>query len=793
MLELKNIKKAYQVGDVKTVALDDISLSFRQKEFVAILGTSGSGKTTCLNIIGGLDRYDSGDLIIKGKKTSDFKEKDWDAYRNNSIGFVFQSYNLITHLSIVANVELGMTLSGVSKEEKHKKALEALERVGLKDHLHKKPNQLSGGQMQRVAIARALANDPEILLCDEPTGALDTKTSIQIMDLIKEIAEDKLVIMVTHNPDLAKDYADRIVEFKDGKIISDTNPHKEREKEDEFKLKKTSMNFFTALSISFNNIKTKKGRTFLTSFASSIGIIGIALILSLSTGFQKQIDEYQSNALSEFPIMISQSAMKIDEKTMEEQHKKMQEQMSNKLTYVDSNEVFLYDPSKNTMVHENIFSDDYLNYINDIDSNICDSIGYARMVNMNLVRKIGNEVKPISVGTGISMGASSSDNGTGMSTMTSMEGVGIYSYPKELDKAAGGESYLEKNYELVAGDYPKSNTDLVLIVDNENKIDSKVLNNLGFNTDNIDSIKFTDIVGTEVKLVSNNDYYTKTPMNTFMPGKDYESMYNSNNSKTLRVAGIARLKPDVSIGVLATGIVYSDELIEKVVDDSRNSDIVKAQEESDINVMTTEALTESSKKQFITYLGGDSTPFMIMLYPKNFESKDKLTSYLDDYNTGKSDNDVVIYTDLASSISEMTGGIMDAITLVLIAFAGISLVVSLIMICIITYTSVLERTKEIGVLRALGARKKDITRVFDAETCILGVFSGVLGVIIAWIGTFPINNVIYNMTDLENVANLQLQHAIVLVVISTILTMAGGHIPAKMASKKDAVEALRSE
>lgn len=793
MLELKNIKKAYQVGDVKTVALDDISLSFRQKEFVAILGTSGSGKTTCLNIIGGLDRYDSGDLIIKGKKTSDFKEKDWDAYRNNSIGFVFQSYNLITHLSIVANVELGMTLSGVSKEEKHKKALEALERVGLKDHLHKKPNQLSGGQMQRVAIARALANDPEILLCDEPTGALDTKTSIQIMDLIKEIAEDKLVIMVTHNPDLAKDYADRIVEFKDGKIISDTNPHKEREKEDEFKLKKTSMNFFTALSISFNNIKTKKGRTFLTSFASSIGIIGIALILSLSTGFQKQIDEYQSNALSEFPIMISQSAMKIDEKTMEEQHKKMQEQMSNKLTYVDSNEVFLYDPSKNTMVHENIFSDDYLNYINDIDSNICDSIGYARMVNMNLVRKIGNEVKPISVGTGISMGASSSDNGTGMSTMTSMEGVGIYSYPKELDKAAGGESYLEKNYELVAGDYPKSNTDLVLIVDNENKIDSKVLNNLGFNTDNIDSIKFTDIVGTEVKLVSNNDYYTKTPMNTFMPGKDYESMYNSNSSKTLRVAGIARLKPDVSIGVLATGIVYSDELIEKVVDDSRNSDIVKAQEESDINVMTTEALTESSKKQFITYLGGDSTPFMIMLYPKNFESKDKLTSYLDDYNTGKSDNDVVIYTDLASSISEMTGGIMDAITLVLIAFAGISLVVSLIMICIITYTSVLERTKEIGVLRALGARKKDITRVFDAETCILGVFSGVLGVIIAWIGTFPINNVIYNMTDLENVANLQLQHAIVLVVISTILTMAGGHIPAKMASKKDAVEALRSE
>ena len=795
MLELKNIKKTYHVGEVETKALDDISLAFREKEFVAILGTSGSGKTTCLNIIGGLDRYDSGDLIIKGKRTKDFKDKDWDAYRNNTIGFVFQSYNLITHLSIVANVELGMTLSGVSKEEKHKKALEALERVGLKDHLHKKPNQLSGGQMQRVAIARALANDPEILLCDEPTGALDTTTSIQIMDLIKEIAKDKLVIMVTHNPELAKEYADRIVEFRDGKIIKDSNPHIERPKKDEFKLKKTSMNFLTALSLSFNNIMTKKGRTFLTAFASSIGIIGIALILSLSTGFQTQIEEYQSNALSELPIMISQSAMNIDKETMEEQQKLMRDQMANKLEYVDSDEVYLYDSSESQMVHENIFSKDYMDYINDVDSNICSSIGFARMVNMNLVRKVGNEYKPITVGTGMSMGNSggSSSGASSMANMTSMKGVGLYSYPKVLDEVNGGESYLEKNYELVAGDYPSSDTDLVLIIDNENKIDYNVLKNLGFDTDNIESIKFSDIVGTELKLVTNNDYYTKTAMNTFLPGTDYEGMYNSANSTTLKVAGIARIKPDVSIGVLANGIVYSDDLVEKIVNDSINSDIVKAQKEVNYNVMNMSELNEESKKQFLSYLGGDETPFMIMLYPKDFETKDKLTDYLDSYNEGKNEKDVIMYTDLASSISEMTGGIMDAITLVLIAFAGISLVVSLIMICIITYTSVLERTKEIGVLKALGARKKDVTRVFDAETCILGVFSGILGVVIAWACTFPINSYIYKMTDLENVANLQLTHAVLLVVVSTVLTMLGGHIPARMASKKDAVEALRSE
>lgn len=789
MLELKHIKKTYHVGDVETKALDDINVAFREKEFVAILGTSGSGKTTCLNIIGGLDRYDSGDLIIKGKKTKDFKDSDWDAYRNNSIGFVFQSYNLITHLSIVANVELGMTLSGVSKEEKHKRALEALEKVGLKNHLHKNPNQLSGGQMQRVAIARALANDPEILLCDEPTGALDTATSIQIMDLIKDIAKDKLVIMVTHNPELAKDYADRIIEFKDGKIIDDSHPHKERPKKDEFNLKKTSMNFLTALSLSFNNIKTKKGRTLLTAFASSIGIIGIAVILSLSTGFQTKIDEYQSDALSEMPIIISQTSMNIDQETMEEHQGVIRDKVTGNSKYVDSDEVYLYDSAKNTMIHKNIFSNDYIDYINNIDNDICSSIGYSRIVNMNLIRKVGDEYKPISVGTGMSTGSSSS----GMANITSMNGVGLYSYPKQLDNENGGESYLEKNYELIAGNYPSTNTDLVLIVDNENKIDYNVLKNLGYDTDNVDSIKFDDIVGTELKLITNNDYYTKTQMNTFLPSTDYESMYNSQDSTSLKISGIARLKKDVSMGILANGIVYSDELVQDIIDNSLNSDIVKAQKEASYNVISMEEFDEDTKNQFISYLGGNETPYMIMIYPKDFETKDKVTDYLDSYNQGKEEADVVMYTDLASTISDMTGGIMDAITLVLIAFAAISLVVSLIMICIITYTSVLERTKEIGILKALGARKKDITRVFDAETCILGVFSGLLGIFIAWLCTFPINNIIYKMTDLEGVAKLQPSYAILLVIISTILTMLGGHIPARMASKKDAVEALRSE
>lgn len=782
MLELRNIRKTYHVGDIETRALDGISVAFRRKEFVAILGTSGSGKTTCLNIIGGLDRYDEGELIIKGKKTSDFRDRDWDAYRNNSIGFVFQSYNLIMHLSIVANVELGMTLSGVSAEEKHRRAIEVLEQVGLKEHLHKKPNQLSGGQMQRVAIARALANNPEILLCDEPTGALDTTTSVQIMDLIKEVAKDRLVIMVTHNPELAEEYADRIIRFQDGKIVSDTHPHVERPKEDEFQLKKTSMSFFTALRLSFNNIRTKKGRTFLTAFASSIGIIGIAVILSLSTGFKTQIDIFQRDAMAEFPIIVSQMAMEINAESMASMHEAVKDKMGGTEEFAQTDQVYLYDPKDATLLHTNVITDDYVAYIEKIDPDICSSIGYTRTVAMNMVRMKDGTVIPAAL---------RSASGSGASATSGMSSMNLSSYPTQLRE--GEDSYLVKNYDLLAGQYPQSPNDLVLVIDSRNRIDFQALENLGFDTNGKKSLPLSEIVGTQFKIVNNDDYYVKTDKGNYTISTDYDAMYASEKSIPVRISGVVRVKEDVSIGLLGSGIAYSDELAQMVIDGAADTDIVAAQKESDYDVLRMEKLDEEGKQQMLSYLGGSATPYMIMVYPDSFEHKDAVTAYLDAYNQGKSNEDMVVYTDLAATMSQMTSGIMDGITIVLVAFAGISLVVSLIMICIITYTSVLERTKEIGILRALGARKKDITRVFDAETCILGVFSGLLGVLISWLLTFPINALLYRLTELSGVANLQLSHALILVAISTVLTILGGHIPARMASKKDAVEALRSE
>ena len=793
MLEFRNIKKSYFVGGIETVALDDISVAFRDKEFVAILGTSGSGKTTCLNIIGGLDRYDSGELIIKGKKTSDFREEDWDAYRNNSIGFVFQNYNLISHLNIIANVELGMTLSGTSAEEKRKKAIEALEKVGLKDHLHKKPNQLSGGQMQRVAIARALANDPEILLCDEPTGSLDTATSIQIMDLIKEVTKDRLVIMVTHNPDIANEYADRIIRFQDGKIISDSKPYQDSQRPDSFKLIKTSMNYLAALKLSFNNLRTKKGRAFLTALASSIGIIGIAVILSLSTGFQKQIDMFQSDAMSEFPIIISQTAMQLDAENITGMQDLIKDKLTGTEEFAVSNEVFLYDSSETKIAHTNKFTDDYIDYLGKIDPEICNSIGYTRIVNMNLVRQIDGKIQPVafssilsSLGEGMNLSSMAS-----LANLSSMDEVGLSSFPEQLRQ--DDVPFLEKNYDLLAGKYPSSATDLVLVIDSKNRIDISKLKALGFSTDIIDSIKFSDIIGTEFKVVSNDDYYVKTNMWNYVPSKDYADMYNSEKSRTIQIVGIVRQKQEVRIGILGTGVAYSDALTQLVLDDSINSEIVSAQISSNKNVITMEDIDEETKNNFLAYLGGNAMPFMAMVYPDNFEDKEAVTAYLDAYNDDKETEDQIYYTDLAGRMTDLTGGIMDAITLVLISFAAISLVVSLIMIGIITYTSVLERTREIGILKALGARKKDITRVFDAETFILGILSGILGVIIAWALTFPINSILYNLTELKGVANLQIEHAILLVVVSTVLTILGGHIPARMASKKDPVVALSSD
>ncbi len=792
MLQVNNVSKSYTTGDFTQIALDDVSLEFGKTEFVAVLGPSGSGKTTFLNLIGGLDKYDSGDLVINGKSTKDFADWEWDAYRNNSVGFVFQTYNLITHLSVVDNVEMGLTLSGVPAAERHAKAVEALERVGLSDHIHKKPNQLSGGQMQRVAIARALANDPDIILADEPTGALDTVTSAQVLDLIKEIAADKLVIMVTHNPELAEEYADRIVKFQDGHVISDSNPTRAERGERGYQLKKTSMSFLTALKLSGRNISTKKWRTALTALASSIGIIGIALILSLSNGFGVQVDQFQNDALSEFPVIIAPTSMEMDAETMDEMRGELPaSRLMGEIEYADTREVALYDPADETIAHVNVITDEYVEYVQAIDPAVCNGVGYLRMVGMNLLREDDGEIVPasISIGTTSPDGMQSMSPGAG--DLSSMSGVGLSSYPEPLDSAS--TPYLEENYDLLSGEYPTGMTDLVLVVDNMNRIDRAVFEKLGFDVEAADEIPFDELVGVELKLIDNDYYYTKTPMGNFVPGTDYDAMYDSEKSTTLRISGVVRLKPDVAIGLVGNGIAYSDRLVQLVTDNAADSAIVQAQESADYNVITLEAVDEGQKSMNLAYLGGESVPLMMFLYPTDFESKEAVLAYLDDYNVGLDEVDAVIYTDLASSVTEMTGGIMDGITLVLVAFAAISLVVSLIMISIITYISVLERTKEIGVLRALGARKKDITRVFTAETFIIGVVSGLLGIGIAYILTIPTNTVIENMTGLAEVSQLPVLYALVLVAISVALTLVGGAIPARMAADKDPVEALRSE
>ena len=781
MLQVKDIKKSYTTGEFTQVALNGVNINFRENEFVAILGQSGSGKTTLLNIIGGLDQYDSGDLIINGKSTKNFKQGEWDAYRNNSVGFIFQSYNLITHLSILDNVEMGMTLSGVSAAEKKKRALEVLEKVGLKEHIHKKPNQLSGGQMQRVAIARALANDPDIILADEPTGALDTETSTQIMDLVKEIADDKLVIMVTHNPELAEEYADRIINFRDGHVINDSNPYEEYEQDHSYQLKKTSMSYWTALKLSGKNIATKKWRTGLTAFAASIGIIGIALILSLSNGFQKQIDSFQNDALSEYPITVSKQAINMDEDALKEMQSNAP--ANGNKEYADTDEVVLYNPEESSIRHTNNITQDYIDYLNKIDTDLASSIGYTRVVGMNLLRQVDGKAQLVN------FNADASSSGA-MGGLSSMSNAGLSSYPVSTNGSTN--EYLKKNYDVLAGSYPESTDDLVLVVDSKNRVDQSILKNLGFDITDKDGINFDEIVGTELKLVGNNEYYSETEFGNFMPNTNYDEMIGKA-FKTLKISGILRQKEDTQVAILSSGIAYSDKLVEEIITQEQDSSIVKAQKDSDVNVMTMEQLDETTKQSVLSYIGGDSMPQMIFIYPTSFESKDKIVSYLDKYNDGKDTADKIVYTDLAQTMTDMTGGIMDGITIVLIAFASISLVVSLIMVGIITYISVLERTKEIGVLRALGARKKDITRVFNAETLIIGLCSGLLGIGITYLLIIPTNIVLEDMTGLTNIAQLNPVHALMLITISVVLTLLGGALPAKWAAKKDPVEALRTE
>lgn len=771
MLELKKIKKSYTTGEFTQVALKNVSLKFRKNEFVSILGASGSGKTTLLNIIGGLDRYDSGDLIINNKSTKNFKDTEWDAYRNNCVGFIFQSYNLIGHISILDNIEMSLTLSGVGNKEKKKRALKALKEVGLVEHAHKKPNQLSGGQMQRVAIARALVNNPDIILADEPTGALDSNTSVQIMNLIKKIAKDKLVIMVTHNPELASKYATRVVNMKDGELLSDSNPvTNEEQNKENFAIKKTAMNFFTALKLSFNNIKTKKGRTALTAFAASIGIIGIALILALSNGFQIQIDKFEQESLSQMPIIITEQTMEMDTDTMT----KYQESIKNSglEKYTSKKEVYPQEDITKQIMHTNVLTKEYINYIENINKEYIGGLSYQKTTAINVVTK--------------------KDNGTFALVDTNSNPLNMWQlFP--TNKEGKPATVITSNYDILAGTIDTTEPGLILMVDSKNSISKEQLESLGFSTDN--NVKFEDILKKELKVVINDDYYINRN-NFFQINQNYQEMYESKNSITLKIQAIVRGKEGKELITSGTKIAYTSNLIDIIIEKNKSSEIVNYQENVNYNVLTGQPFDNTltnNKETLLGYLGADTVPSAIYIYPKDFSSKDKITEYLKKYNEDKSEKDSVLYNDMASMISSLSGSIMDAITVVLIAFSAISLVVSCIMIAIITYISVLERTKEIGILRALGARKKDIKRVFTAETFIIGLCSGIFGIIIARLLVIPANIIIENLTELPNVAKLNPYHAIMLIIISIILTIISGSIPSKMASKKDPVEALRTE
>lgn len=767
MLEIKNINKSYKVGEHKQKVLKDVSIKFRENEFVSILGQSGSGKTTLLNLIGGLDRYDTGDIIINGKSTKHFKDKDWDAYRNNSIGFIFQSYNLINHISILDNVEMGMTLSGVSKKIRKERAIEVLKKVGLGDHINKKPNQLSGGQMQRVAIARALANDPDIILADEPTGALDSKTSKSIMNLIKEISKDKLVIMVTHNEEIALEYSSRIIKLNDGVIIEDSKPVKEVDSENNYKLKKTSMSFITALNLSLRNIITKKGRTLLTAFASSIGIIGIALILSLSNGFDKQIEKFENDTLTNYPITISKG-------TMENTDEAMSLFTSSNGKYSDEKYIYKQKIDLEKMTHINNIDEDYLNYLDSIDKNLIDGISYTRLsvMGINLLVK-GKNTKMVSFGTSLN------------SVMT---------IPKSFDEE---NNYLKNNYDLLYGKFPKEATDVLLVISSDNEVSEKVLENLGLDV-NQDKFSFEDVLNKELVYVINDNLYNKIKAgnkNIYIAKNNYDKLYDMDGNIKLNISGIVRLKKDVKTGMFMPGIIFKDELGELIYEKNKNSDVVKDQKGKDYFVLSGEKFSNesmiSSEVEAISYLGGNKIPYIINIYPKDFNAKNKISELLDKYNENKTAENKIIYKDYAKIFVDLSQNIMDAITYVLIAFSAISLIVSSIMIGIITYISVLERTKEIGILRSLGARKKDITRVFNAETFIIGLVSGLLGIIIARLLLFPANVILENITNLKNVAILNPLHAIILIIISLVLTLIGGYIPAVIASHKDPVESLR--
>ena len=868
MLKLQNIKKDYITGDTAVHALKGVSIEFRKSEFVSILGHSGCGKTTLLNIIGGLDRYTDGDLFINGKSTKTYKDRDWDNYRNHSVGFIFQSYNLIPHQTVLSNVELALTLSGVSKQERRKRAEDALKKVGLGDQLVKKPNQMSGGQMQRVAIARALVNDPEILLADEPTGALDSETSVQIMELLKEISKDRLVIMVTHNPELAKQYSTRIVRLLDGNITDDSDPYggEETAKAEKAESKRPSMSFLTALSLSLNNLMTKKARTFLTSFAGSIGIIGIALILSLSNGVNAYIQKVEEDTLSSYPITIEQTGMDVSRlvKDLMGKNEAPEDRERNKI-YSNNIMTEMMTTMVNGISENNLeLLKAYIEKTPEFESNTSE-IEYKYSTVMNIYDEKGNRVNPNTVFTTVfGESAAQSQQYSGMSSFSNTE-----VWTRLFDNS----EFLEKQYDVIAGRMPEKYNEIVLAVDKNNQISDYTLYSLGLkdvkeleemmkkaqNGEKIEpteevTYSYDDILNLKFKLLCNTDYFEKSENGTWVNKTDDELFVQSQLAKLgedITVVGIIRPAEGSVANDTAGFVGYKSELMEHLINKVNDSEIVKAQKASpDTDVLTglpfetnenmtyeelmayiaalpenehaeyaayTEQMTAAgmsneqiterfnsaikAKNSSATYEGNLSLmgvsdlkrPSVINIYPKDFEAKETVAELIDDYNSAAAENEKITYTDYIGLMLSSVTTIINAISYILIAFVSISLIVSSIMIGIITYISVLERTKEIGILRAMGASKRDVSRVFNAETLIVGFSAGVIGILITLLLLIPINAIIGAITDISGLAVLPVAGAAALIIISMLLTLIAGLFPSKIAAKKDPVTALRSE
>ena len=841
MLQLQHISKVYHTANQEFHALKDISIRFRENEFVSILGQSGSGKTTLLNIIGGLDQYTSGDLLIQGKSTKQFKDRDWDSYRNHTIGFVFQSYNLIGHQTALSNVEIAMTLSGVSKAERKKRAIEALERVGLKDHLYKKPSQMSGGQMQRIAIARALVNNPKVVLADEPTGALDSETSVQIMELLKDIAKERLVIMVTHNPELAKTYSTRIVQVLDGNILSDSNPYEptEEKTQGDIQFTKTKMNFLTALALSFNNLLTKKGRTFLIAFAGSIGIIGIALILALSNGVSDYVKKVQEDTLVSLPLTISEQNQSNLLATSPD--------LSDK-PYKDNNELGV-NTVLTKLLKKQIGKNDLASFKKYLEENASQVEALTKDVRYQY------NLQPYIYESDTSNGPKSILPST-LADEVETSNQTMKGYLHNIDywsELSSDTNMLESQYDVLEGRLPTDKSEIVLIADENNEISDLLLYSLRFkdpselnDAKKLDELgsqtyQYSDFIGKTFKAVVNTNRFVKEN-NQWINKIDDKSYMKTQieNGLELKIVGVLRQKEGTrsSVNSPSGGVAYTRALIDYTSEQIQNSDIVKEQEANPtINVFTGKEfakdpkpfnsadLTEEEKIQLAkmtpeqqaqyvqqyndnlaaTYeenlakLGviDKSKPAAIEFYTSSFQQKQELKDFINAYNTAKKDagedDKVLAYSDdiqtIMSSITTMVG----VITTVLVGFVAISLIVSSIMIAIITYISVLERTKEIGILRAMGASKKDIRRIFTAETAIEGFISGVLGIAITLLATFPINAIVAQTTKVDGVAQLPWDAALILIVISIVLTVLAGLIPSRIAAKKDPVESLRSE